>query len=1294
MATITRERSPEQPDILNRVLARAYTVNWELVAYIALFVLAILTRFVNLGARVMSHDESLHTYYSWRLFTLGDYQHTPLMHGPILFHVTALMYFLFGDNDFTARLYPAILGVVLVMMPLLFRRWLGRWGALLASVGFLISPLLLYYNRYIREDTPAYVSALLMVFGILMYLDGPEHLRRRARWLFVMVAGLIWTLGSKETGFMYVAIFGSIVTLYWLARMYQAWQRKTTARLLSFGVVGILLGALTALGMYMVIAVSLANYSTLDARVSYIVGQIQGLFSGQAPGFDFIVFISWTLIVVGIIVAVVLGSAAWATRRAKGSLRVREIIGLLLVALMVAVVLVAVEEKLQQPKVSPDEATTTVGALSSLPVIAEWAVSIVFLIGLFAARMTGWLRKLYRYAEFDVLIVLGTLILPWLAAFFIKAQGADPTDYSPAGIQRAVIAVLPLLAVSTLAGLLWNWKRWLICALVFYVPFAFFFTTMFTNPVGLATGMIGSLGYWLEQQGVQRGSQPIYYYALVILPVYEYLPVIGAILAMFAGMTIFWRRRIKARLQGAVEIDEETGFEESLAETSEHRLPARLQPGGLNRPPFLLLVSWWGVFIFLAFTLAGEKMPWLGTHLTIPLILLTSWYFGRVFAHTDWSLFRSRGWLYLILLPLLGVAVFQVIAPLLVGESPFAGLQRQQLSVFYQWLAVIGVALIVGYLVVQVALRTGFKHLRRMFGVAAFMVLALLTFRTAYMASYINYDDANEYLVYAHGAPGIKLMMQQIEDVSERTTDGMNIKFAWGGNSWPVTWYFRHLTNATYYANNPTPSSFQDAVMVYASDDINTRVEPLLEDNYYKFEYIRMWWPDQEYFYLNGQRVLNALDFSPSNTQAAQLRLGMFEIWWKRDYSVYGQAINKDYSLQNWPVSEHFYLYVRKDVAAQVWNLGTGEGTVQNPLEGQTTNVCTSNWQAKPADIVFGGGQNLGLNHPLDISVDDANNRVYVAEEFNNRIDVFDKSGNFLSTIQGGQGNFTDSFNRPNGVAVAPNGDIYVADTWNYEVRSFTPQGNLINTWGEAGQFGADAQTEPTDGFWGPRDVAVDGNGNVYVADTGNKRVRVYDANGNFIRDIGSAGSALGNLDEPSGLAIDQTSNLLYVADTWNRRISVFDLNGVPQFTFDVRGWYEDLGNRPYVAIDQTRHLVYVTDPDAGRVLVYDPQGNCVGSFGQPSDTPTDNTQFNTIGGIATDADGNVYVVDAAAGRILKFAPFVDTVMADSAGAPSIVTTPEVTSEVQATEASPVEATEQTTEQAMPTEEATPQSVG
>jgi len=73
-----------------------------------LIVLAILTRFWALGDRGMSHDESLHTFYSWSLYKGGGFSHTPLMHGPFLFHINALIYSLLGANDFTSRISVAI----------------------------------------------------------------------------------------------------------------------------------------------------------------------------------------------------------------------------------------------------------------------------------------------------------------------------------------------------------------------------------------------------------------------------------------------------------------------------------------------------------------------------------------------------------------------------------------------------------------------------------------------------------------------------------------------------------------------------------------------------------------------------------------------------------------------------------------------------------------------------------------------------------------------------------------------------------------------------------------------------------------------------------------------------------------------------------------------------------------------------------------------------------------------------------------------------------------------------------
>src|SRR5690606_40096194 len=103
MATITEQVKPaETLNPVTRLLTRSQVFNWELIAYLVIFLIAVFTRFYALGDRVMSHDESLHTRYSYNLYADGNFQHTPLMHGPILFHVTAFFYFMFGDNDFTA----------------------------------------------------------------------------------------------------------------------------------------------------------------------------------------------------------------------------------------------------------------------------------------------------------------------------------------------------------------------------------------------------------------------------------------------------------------------------------------------------------------------------------------------------------------------------------------------------------------------------------------------------------------------------------------------------------------------------------------------------------------------------------------------------------------------------------------------------------------------------------------------------------------------------------------------------------------------------------------------------------------------------------------------------------------------------------------------------------------------------------------------------------------------------------------------------------------------------------------
>src|SRR5512141_2462534 len=124
------EETVNKPHWLDRHLFSIEQLTLENLLYLGLIGAAIFTRFWMLGDRVMSHDESLHVYFSWNLFKGSGFAHTPLMHGPFKFNLIALIYSLFGADDFTARISVAVFGVLLVALPFFFRRWLGRKGAL------------------------------------------------------------------------------------------------------------------------------------------------------------------------------------------------------------------------------------------------------------------------------------------------------------------------------------------------------------------------------------------------------------------------------------------------------------------------------------------------------------------------------------------------------------------------------------------------------------------------------------------------------------------------------------------------------------------------------------------------------------------------------------------------------------------------------------------------------------------------------------------------------------------------------------------------------------------------------------------------------------------------------------------------------------------------------------------------------------------------------------------------------------------------------------------------------------
>ena len=135
---------------LERPLFPSFKLNLEILLFILLLLAAVFTRLYLLEPRVMSHDETSHVYFSWLLYRGQGYSHDPITHGPFQFHIVALSYLLFGDNDLTARIPAALFSIATVACAWLFRRYLGKIGALAAG---LMTGMRMAYRDFERWKT-------------------------------------------------------------------------------------------------------------------------------------------------------------------------------------------------------------------------------------------------------------------------------------------------------------------------------------------------------------------------------------------------------------------------------------------------------------------------------------------------------------------------------------------------------------------------------------------------------------------------------------------------------------------------------------------------------------------------------------------------------------------------------------------------------------------------------------------------------------------------------------------------------------------------------------------------------------------------------------------------------------------------------------------------------------------------------------------------------------------------------------------------------------------------------------
>ncbi len=325
------------------------------------------------------------------------------------------------------------------------------------------------------------------------------------------------------------------------------------------------------------------------------------------------------------------------------------------------------------------------------------------------------------------------------------------------------------------------------------------------------------------------------------------------------------------------------------------------------------------------------------------------------------------------------------------------------------------------------------------------------------------------------------------------------------------------------------------------------------------------------------------------------------------------------------------------------------------------------------------------LNSPSGVAVDTAGN-IYIADSANHRIRKVSTAGTITTAAGGGSSSLGDngpatsaSLSFPRDVAVNTAGNLFIVDNYNQRIRKVTPGGTITTVAGSgatgfgAGSFSGDGGPATSARLNSPTGIAVDSAGNLYIADNDNYRVRKVTAAGTmstlagnglfkFAGDGGPATSA--SLYGPSSAVVDPSGNL-YITDTNNNRIRKVDAsgilntiagNGIPGFSGDGGPATGASLNAPRgLALDSGGNL-YV--PDNLRIrrvtragVIDTVAGN--GSYGSAGDGgPATGASFSDPRGLVVDSAGNVYVGDAGANRVRKFAPGGTITAIAGSGAP------------------------------------------
>ena len=1004
-------------------LALRLKVTRETLAYATILVFAFGMRVWDLGSRAMHHDESLHAYFSNQIYIGAGYEHSPLLHGPLQFFATAVAFFAAGGpTDTAARILPALLGAGLVALPLLFRERLGQWGAVATAVLLAVSPTLLYFSRFARNDIWIAFFTLALIICIWKYVSD-----QRPQYVYGISALLALSFAAKENAFIVSATLVGFLDL-WLA--------------------------------------------------SELAGQTLGK-----------------------------------TREAR----------------------------LMRPFYT----------LAYVPV--AWLIAALW-------PVVPGLRQRFgldeRPVSADRFLVIGTLAGPQFAAAIELPVEALGVSISSAADHRAlgIPTVVLLVAASAFVGLRWNWRVWLGCAALFYVPYVLLFSAFFTDISGVGSGMWESLDYWLGQHDVRRAAQPDFYY-LMFLPAYELLALAFAGPALLyyclrGGLRSAWLTLLSVvsllAFFGADSF-EPGAFVEAVAVAG---LPIGLIAAffAVREAPFVRFLVFWTATSIVAYSFFGEKFPWLFVHMALPVAVLGGYTIGRVagVVSDSWRTGRPEG-------------------------RPYVRLVRR-------WAAPIALA-----------------------GV----VVPLFAFAvwTGYRVTYAHGDEARELMIYTQTTSDVPELVDEIDTLAARSGLREDLRIEVDRSyAWPWAWYLREY-NVTFptitldYEPEPGAiviiSSPEDAQMSLYREDYETPIQFTLRE-----------WFAEDYRGIGDDTNLAA---AIGGFVSDLFDRSTWENWWDfvvhRDLPrqgftglVYVPLEFGDVDLTPGEPGEPEPTPTDRPTADIEGRLivggeGTGNGEMIGPIgialdgDGNPYVVDHGNERLQrfsaggewTGGVGITGGEAGQFTQPSDVAVDSEGN-IWVADTWNHRVQKL--SPNFVPLLAYGVPTRDlinpgdDQLWGPRGIAVDAADNVLFTDTGTHRVRVIASDGTYIATFGSRG--GGPGQFEE------PVGIAVGADGSVFVADSGNARIQKFNAEYDFVAEYPvEEWASLSRLNKPHLEA--RPDGRLLATDAVGGRLLLIGEDGAVQARLSA------VADIPLffpagVAYDADRSFVWVSDSAASHI--------------------------------------------------------------------------------------------------------------